>query len=186
NNQNSRDVLQPDAVAQKCVVYDLTSLIAAGVRVEDANNKSRLVLFGFGLEAVINRTGYTTRESIVQNALNWLNGVSAVDETPSSNGLPRAFHLSASYPNPFQLSARETVVRYDMPAQISAQRVTLKVYDNLGREVATLVDKAYIPGTFTAAWSGRTARGEQVQSGVYFYKLQAGSMQEVRKVVVVR
>ena len=186
NNQNSRDVLQPDAVAQKSIVYDLTSLIAGGVRVEDASNKSRLVLLGFGLEAVVNRTGFTSREDILRNAINWLNNATAVDDHPAPSHFPNAFYLSASYPNPYQIAARETVVRYDLPAQIAAQRVTLKVYDNLGREVATLVDKAYIPGAFTAAWDGRTAAGESVKSGVYFYRLQAGEMRQVRKVVVVR
>ncbi len=186
NNQTSRDVLQPDAVAQASIVYDLTTKLVAGVRVEDAGNKSRLVLLGFGMEAIIKRTGFASRENVLQNALNWLNDVTAVDEAPEAGDVPSAFYLSASYPNPFQISARETVVRYDLPAQLAAQRVTLKVYDNLGREVATLVDKAYIPGAFTARWNGRTTRGELVKSGVYFYKLQTGEMQQVRKVVVVR
>lgn len=186
NNQNSRDVLQPEALANACVVYDLNTQLVAGVRVENATNKSRLVLLGFGLEAVVNRAGFASRENILLNAINWLNGTTAVDNDPTPNHLPVAFHLSASYPNPFQLSARETIVRYDLPAQLVTQHVTLKVYDNLGREVATLVDKAYIPGAFTASWNGHTSTGERVKSGVYFYKLQAGAMQQVRKVVVVR
>ncbi len=186
NNQNSRDVLQPEASATACIVYDLNTRLVASVRVENETNKSRLVLLGFGLEAVVNRTGFSSRENILLNAINWLNGTTTVDNNPTPSHLPEAFYLSASYPNPFQLNSRETIVRYDLPAQLEAQRVTLKVYDNLGREVATLVDKAYIPGAFTAAWNGRTTAGERVKSGVYFYKLQAGSMQAVRKVVVVR
>ena len=186
NNQNSRDVLLPEAPAKACFVYELSSLLPAGVRVENEGNHSRLALLGFGLEAVVNRAGFVSRENILQNVLNWLNGSSAVAEPPAANELPRTFHLSASYPNPFRAAARESVVRYDLPGQLAAQRVTLKIYDNLGREVAILVDKAYIPGAFTAAWNGRTSRGELVKSGVYFYKLHAGEMQQVRKVVVVR
>jgi len=186
NNQNSRDVLQPDASAHASIVYDLATMQAAGVRVEDAANGSRLVLFGFGIEAVTTRAGFASRENILTNVLNWLNGTTAVEEPPAAGALPDEFRLSASFPNPFHATARASVVRYDLPANLAVQRVSLKVFDSLGREVAVLVDKAYIPGAFLARWNGRNALGEMIKSGVYFYKLQAGELQQVRKVVFVR
>jgi serine protease len=59
--------------------------------------------------------------------------------------------------------------------------VTLKVFDLLGREVATLVDEQKSPGTYTVKWD---ASG--MSSGVYLYRLQAGSFVETRKLVVLR
>ncbi|NUO80999.1 choice-of-anchor B family protein [candidate division KSB1 bacterium] len=186
NNQNSRDVLQPDAGAHASIVYDLATMQVAGVRVEDAVHHSRLVLFGFGLEAVSARAGFASRENILTNVLNWLNGMTAVAEPPAASALPGEFRLSPSYPNPWHATAHETVVRYDLPANLAAQRVSLKVYDALGREIAVLIDKTYAPGSFTARWNGRNALGEIVKSGVYFCKLQAGELQQVRKIVFVR
>jgi hypothetical protein len=201
NNQTSRDVLIPDATAKACVVFDTTTGIVAGVRVADPANNSRLVFFGFGFEAInpgsVPRPGYVGRPEVMRNVLNWLTGVTSVAERPDAqNGVPAEFHLSASYPNPWHANASiaETEIRYQLPFRQahgeplnpSAQRVTLKVFDVLGREIATLIDQAYQPGQFLARWNGRDRRGELVTSGVYFYKLQAGPQQQVRKLLIVR
>ena len=60
-------------------------------------------------------------------------------------------------------------------------RVVLKVYDVLGRQVATVVDQEYVPGRYTAAFD---ARG--LPSGVYFYRIRMGDFQAVKKMVHVR
>jgi hypothetical protein len=59
--------------------------------------------------------------------------------------------------------------------------VTLKVFDILGREVATLVNEVKSPGTYTVQWD---ASG--VASGVYFYRLKAGAFVETRKMCVMK
>ncbi len=88
---------------------------------------------------------------------------------------PREFSLSQNYPNPgnpgtsFQLSIA------------SRQLTVLKIYDLLGREVATLVNEVKQPGTYTVRWD---AHG--LASGVYLYRFQAGSYMETRKLVLTK
>lgn len=188
NNQNSRDHLQPDAIAQACVVFDTTSNAVAGVRVEDAAKGSRVVFLGFGVEAIAARAGFASRESLMRSAIDWLNGTTAVAEEENTHDIPTRFTLSASYPNPLHagLNGAATVIRYQLPPEQFAQKVTLRVYDVLGRVVRTLVDAPYQAGQFSAQWNGIDEQGNPAVSGVYFYKLEAGAQQVVRKLVLVR
>lgn len=99
--------------------------------------------------------------------------VLAVEEL--SAGLPTEFHLSQNYPNPFNPSTR---IEIRVP---KAGPVSLKVYDLLGREVASLVDETMEPGSYAVAWD---ARG--LASGVYLYKLAAEGYSDVRKMVIMK
>ena len=76
--------------------------------------------------------------------------------------LPASYRLEQNYPNPFN---PVTTIRYAVPAE---SRVVLKIYDVLGRVVATLVDEVQPPGERSVAWD---ARG--MASGVYLYRLEA-------------
>jgi len=90
-------------------------------------------------------------------------------------GLPRSFELAQNYPNPFNPS---TAISYQLP--ISSE-VRLKVYDMLGREVATLVNGRQEAGRYSVSWN---AAG--FASGVYFYRLQASNFVETRKMMLVK
>ncbi len=81
-------------------------------------------------------------------------------------GLPTEFALSQNYPNPFNPL---TIVNYQLPFD---NFVTLKVYDMLGREVATLVDGIQEAGYYSQPWNGTDASGQQLASGIYFYRLE--------------
>lgn len=89
--------------------------------------------------------------------------------------IPKEFSLSQNYPNPFN-----PVTRFQFSIA-AVQFTTLKVYDVLGQEVATLVDEVKQPGVYTVEWDA-SARG----SGVYYYRLQAGSFTESRRLVLVK
>jgi hypothetical protein len=102
-------------------------------------------------------------------------GESLVRLEGSENILPDRFSLEQNYPNPFNPSTK-IVYRVD-----SQQSTVLKVYDALGQEVATLVNEVQGPGTYTVNWN---ATG--FTSGVYFYRLTAGSYVETRKLVVAK
>ncbi len=87
--------------------------------------------------------------------------------------------LSQNYPNPFNPS---TVISYDIVAgQNGMQHVTLKVYDVLGKEVATLVNSEKASGHYQTVFS---AAG--MPSGIYFYRLEAGSYSQIRKMILMK
>lgn len=89
--------------------------------------------------------------------------------------VPPAFSLGQNYPNPFNPS---TTISYQLAA---ASEVHLVVYDLLGREVAVLVNEKQPAGNHRVKWeAGRSS------SGVYFYRLTAGSFRETRKMLVIR
>ncbi|KAF0143121.1 MAG: Carbohydrate binding module (family 6) [Stygiobacter sp.] len=89
--------------------------------------------------------------------------------------LPVEYSLKQNYPNPFN---PETTISYSIPVETrhasSLQYVTLKVYDVLGRDVATLVNEYKQPGTYKEKFSVKTPYMASLQSGVYFYQLRVG------------
>ncbi len=93
----------------------------------------------------------------------------------AGKGAPREFSLMQNYPNPFN---PETAISYQLSA---GSVVRLRVYDLLGRQVAMLVDGYQQPGRYTARF-----RAEGLASGVYLYRLDAGSFVQTRKLSLVR
>ncbi|MBI4535853.1 MAG: VCBS repeat-containing protein [Ignavibacteriae bacterium] len=92
-----------------------------------------------------------------------------------SEAQPEHFELMQNYPNPFN---PKTEIRYQT-SEVSY--VTLKVYDLLGREVATLVRDELQPGSYQVVFDVR-----QLASGVYFYRLQAGRYSETKRMVMTK
>lgn len=95
-------------------------------------------------------------------------------------GIPVKYELSQNYPNPFNSS---TEIRFVIPDR---QKVTLTIYNLLGRKVKTLVDKVVAAGEYTVNWDGTNESGNQVASGVYFYKLYSKDIAKMRKMVLLR
>ncbi len=94
--------------------------------------------------------------------------------------LPERFVLSQNYPNPFNPS---TVIAYELPRRST---VTLTIYNILGQEVRTLVDREQPAGRHQVTWDGHNGSGGEVASGVYLYRLTAGDQVKSRKMVLVR
>ncbi len=94
-----------------------------------------------------------------------------------SGEVPEGFRLEQNYPNPFNPS---TIIRYSL---IENGFVTLKVYDVLGNEVATLVNEKQNPGTYSYQLS---TVNYQLSSGLYFYKLESGNFTETRSMVLIK
>jgi hypothetical protein len=89
---------------------------------------------------------------------------------------PRQFFLSQNYPNPFNPN---TTIMFDIPTR---SRVTLKIYDILGREVAALVNNEIMSaGSYKRQWNA-----EHMSSGIYFYRLQSETNSLVRKLLLVK
>jgi hypothetical protein len=92
-----------------------------------------------------------------------------------SSGLVKDFHLSQNFPNPFNPS---TVIGYQLPV---SGNVTLKVYDLLGREAATLVDEYKPAGMHEIEFDAT-----ELTSGIYFYKLQADNYVDTKKMILLK
>ena len=89
--------------------------------------------------------------------------------------LSKNFTLEQNYPNPFNPT---TVIRYQLPEN---GRVTLKIYDLLGREINTLVNEEKIPGNYTVQFDG-----SKLSSGVYFYQIQTEKFRSVKKMLLIK
>ena len=99
--------------------------------------------------------------------------------TPSivevSFNAPAEFSLKQNYPNPFNPT---TTINYSLPENA---QVTLTVFDVLGREVTTLVNKEQESGIYNVKFDA-----SKLNSGIYFYKLNAGTFSEVKKLILVK
>ena len=96
---------------------------------------------------------------------------------------PDKFILYQNYPNPFNPS---TKIRYAIPANASKSYVTLKIYNVLGNEVATLVNEKKPAGTYEVEFSAANVNGNELPSGVYFYRLTAGSLIRTQKMILLK
>jgi hypothetical protein len=92
-----------------------------------------------------------------------------------ASGIPERFVLAQNYPNPFNSS---TTIQFALPI---ASHVSIKVYNELGVEVATLVDKHLPPGEYKTTWNAA-----DIASGVYLYRIQAGDFVETKKMLVLK
>ena len=89
------------------------------------------------------------------------------------NLVPKEFDLKQNYPNPFNPS---TTIEYTIPEN---NRVILKIYDVLGKEVATLVDKDQNSGSYIVVWNAQS-----LSSGIYFYRINAGNYTDTKRMVL--
>jgi DNA-binding beta-propeller fold protein YncE len=107
-------------------------------------------------------------------------GILFTSTTPTSvskfgAGVPLVFSLNQNYPNPFNPT---TTITFSVGAY---SHTSLRVYDVLGREVATIVSEDLPVGTYARQWNA-----SNLPSGVYFYRLQAGSFTETKKLVLLK
>ncbi len=110
------------------------------------------------------------RDSVYNNPV-------SVEEDGSTRS-PLSFALLPNWPNPFNPTTR---IRFSIPDVEARLTVSLRVFDVLGREVATLVNEIKLPGECSAQWNA-----EGFASGIYFYKLQAGAFIATKKMLLVR
>lgn len=92
-----------------------------------------------------------------------------------TSDVPSSMELEQNYPNPFNPT---TTIEFALP---KSGEVSLKIYNSIGQEVATLVDEEMTPGTYNTIWD---ATG--MASGVYFYRLQASEFVQTKKLLLLR
>jgi carboxyl-terminal processing protease len=110
------------------------------------------------------------QDEVLEKGIEYIVGTTDVARDGTS---PAKFSLSQNYPNPFNPS---TVISYQLPVY---SHVTLKVFDLLGREVATLVNEEKRAGSYEVTFNGKN-----LSSGVYFYRLQAGEFVQTKKLIL--
>ncbi len=94
--------------------------------------------------------------------------------------VPSGFALEQNYPNPFNPS---TEISFTLPSRTD---VRLTIYNLLGQEVTRLVDGMMSAGEHRVRWDGRSSAGDEVGSGVYFYRLETGDFSSTKKMALVR
>ena len=112
---------------------------------------------------------------------NWiLKDILTITEVQNDEAIIYNFSLEQNYPNPFNPS---TTIKYSIPdineSNTKSTSVTLRVYDLLGREVATLVNEVQKSGNYEVKFDA-----SELSSGIYFYKLQAGTLNDTRKMLL--
>jgi hypothetical protein len=156
------------------IVYDTNSVVPDSLRV-----RSGLLLSNSKYYWRINATNVsgTGQWSTVWNFRINPTGINQI-----GSEIPTAFSLDQNYPNPFNPA---TKIRFAIPAVDSRvhgnDRVLLKVYDIMGREVQTLVNELLQPGTYETTFDGAN-----LTSGIYFYRLQTEDYTETKRMLMIK
>jgi hypothetical protein len=101
--------------------------------------------------------------------------------------VPGSFKLYQNFPNPFHTGVPEsgTVIRFDLPGT-EAVKVEMAIYNLGGQLIRHLISGTKSPGAYEMTWDGKDEKGQYVPSGIYLYRLEAGSWLENRRMAVIR
>jgi len=158
------------------------NVFSAGASTATASGNMLLMTAGQNFVDISSGSGLVLRSGFLVHLLLVGTTVSVAEQ----EALPTVYRLDQNYPNPFNPSTR---IRFALPQE---SRVRLVIYNLLGQEVNTLVDEHQPIGVHTIEWFGTNRFGEKVSSGVYFYRIEARSVQggspfvSLKKMVLVK
>ena len=142
------------------------------------STSGKILALGFPFETIYPES---VRNDFMHEAVDFFYSTSSIDNDESSADNLK-FNLAQNYPNPFNPS---TTIKYSIPVgngnAHSTTNVGLKIYDILGREVATLVNKEQLPGNYSVEFDA-----SNLTSGIFVYRLQSGSFVASKKMVLVK
>ncbi|MCB0304982.1 MAG: T9SS type A sorting domain-containing protein [Calditrichaeota bacterium] len=121
---------------------------------------------------------YYGNSAAVPLALNKLSGAS--DSLAVVFALPETFALDQNYPNPFNPT---TQIRFALP---QAENVSLRIYDVAGQLIKTLISGNMDAGYYNIQWDGSNQYGSKVASGIYLYRITAGSFVQTKKMILMK
>jgi hypothetical protein len=108
--------------------------------------------------------------------------LTSISSGPHISSKPWSFFLQQNYPNPFNKS---TTIEYEISV-VRPARAVLKIYNILGEEVVTLIDKYHSSGFYRVPWDGKDKFSTDVGSGIYLCLLQVGNYRQARKLLLIR
>lgn len=141
----------------------------AGIKV--AAETHGVVYLSFGLEQIVDQA---VRDTILSRSIAWLSDI-VTNINPDDNIVVSDFVLEQNYPNPFNPL---TVIKYQVP---EASMVSIKVFDVLGKETATLVNEQKDAGSYQVEFNAAN-----FASGIYFYQMTAGNFTAVKKMSLLK
>jgi len=166
------------------VTEDTVFTIITSLRTSDDQSTIPTVSFtlakGFGFYSSLGcefSCGYQSLRYAIINGVEY--GTKIVGVKNDKINSQSTFHLYQNYPNPFNPS---TLIKYSV---LKSGRVSLKVYDVLGNEVATLVNEEKQPGNYETVFDTK-GNNQNLASGIYFYQLRTGDFVKTKKRVLLR
>ncbi len=119
--------------------------------------------------------GYSLYELAIYN-----NDISSVNDKNELKNIPSEFTLSNNYPNPFNPS---TTIEYEIP---KAGYVKIQIYNSIGQLINTIEDDYKNPGKYSIQWNGKNSAGENLSSGIYFYRMSSNGLTLVKKMLLLK
>jgi len=168
----SPDEISPFDANANQILYFLAGPAVNSIKADDGNHK--VVHFGIGFEQINDVNNLGIVDTLVAKSVRWLTDGIVLDN-PIEETVPTSYILEQNYPNPFNPA---TTISYSIPKE---SRISLKVYDVMGREVAELVTGRQAVGSYNVEFDASS-----LASGTYFYKLTAEDFISVKKMVLLK
>ncbi|MCP4549794.1 MAG: hypothetical protein GY835_25345 [bacterium] len=150
------------------------SVLGNGAVLTSGDNNHALGTLGQAVVGIVTGSGHIGEIGFWYDYNQIVTGVAEPD-------LPLAFSLKQNFPNPFNPL---TVIGFDLP---DPARVHLRVYDLTGRLQCTIIAGVRMePGRCEVTWNGRNDAGAKLSSGIYFYRIDAGSFSRTRRMVLLK
>ena len=146
----------------------------------DAGSSDAVTGLKAGDKFTLTVNGTQTQESFVWTSNGDRLEVAKLTSANGGGTLPTSYSLAQNYPNPFNPS---TTIKFALPVAGNAR---LEVYNVLGALVAVPFDGMAEAGDHQVVWDGKNSHGQQVASGVYFYRLSAGTYTETKKMMLLK
>ena len=185
-NVNRFDVLDATANGLYAICYpnyegDLYAAAIKSLNENAAGYYTKTIWFGFSWMFIRHDDPFLNvfiRFYMFDDIYQWFNGIVTSDGPDGKT--PVAYRLSQNYPNPFNPM---TTIKFDIKKK---GHVWLRIYNVAGQLVKTMANEVMDVGSYTKEWKGTNNSGAKVASGVYFYRLEAGSYENVKKMVLLR
>jgi hypothetical protein len=162
-----------------------------------ADNELRLIAYSLQNNEILPGTGsiirlpkitsaaqIETTQVILSVASNIAVTPEAVVVTAAAGKYPVTYRLEQNYPNPFNGA---TTIQYDIPdVKTTETKVAIQIFNVLGQKVKTLINTPHDPGQYKVTWNGTDESGNQVSSGIYFYRLITKNHLTTKKMIYVK